>query len=275
MSYSLTWLPKVLLDAGLKVAEVPGWETRGLGDVGTTAGVLCHHTAGRKQGNMPALRTLIDGRADLSGPLSQLGLGRDGTYYVIAAGKAQHAGTGSWRGARLGNLSFIGIEAENTGLADDPWPEVQLDAYRRGVAAILRHCGLGAERCAGHKEFALPRGRKRDPSFDMDAFHASVAAILGGTGTVRPPIPVLEPGGSNGRAPRPTLRRGAVDALVRAIQPLVGAAATGVFDAGTEAKVRHFQRQGGLVPDGIVGPKTWAALDARAAMAASVESPGS
>ena len=46
MAFSLTWLPKVLLDAGLRVAEQPGWRTRGRGDVGVIKGVICHHTAG-------------------------------------------------------------------------------------------------------------------------------------------------------------------------------------------------------------------------------------
>jgi hypothetical protein len=43
MAFSLTWLPQVLLNAGLKVAEQPGWRTRGRGDVGTIKGVICHH----------------------------------------------------------------------------------------------------------------------------------------------------------------------------------------------------------------------------------------
>ena len=87
----LTWLPDVLKAAGLKVATVPGWENRGR-DVGPIVGVLCHHTVGPKNGNMPSLNTLINGRPDLPGPLAQLGLGRDGTYFVIAAGRANHAG---------------------------------------------------------------------------------------------------------------------------------------------------------------------------------------
>ena len=29
MTFSLIWLPQVLENAGLKVAEVPGWRTRG------------------------------------------------------------------------------------------------------------------------------------------------------------------------------------------------------------------------------------------------------
>src|SRR5262245_20741988 len=175
MIFSLTWLPGVLKEAGLKVATLDGWESCGRGDVGDIMGVICHHTAGPKNGNMPSLNTLINGRPDLQGPLSQLGLCRGGTYYVIAAGRCNHAGAGVWKDITTGNTSFIGIEAENTGTTDDVWPEVQLDALRRGVAAILKHLGRGAEFCCGHKEYALPTGRKSDPLFDMNAFRAAVA----------------------------------------------------------------------------------------------------
>jgi hypothetical protein len=37
-------------------------------------------------------------RPDLSGPLAQLCLGRDGAFYIIAAGRAYHAGAGNWQG---------------------------------------------------------------------------------------------------------------------------------------------------------------------------------
>src|SRR5690348_10467069 len=140
MAFSLTWLPEVLEDAGLKVAEQPGWRTRGHGDIGQVRGVICHHTAGPAKGNMPSLRVVTEGRPDLSGPLAQLCLGRDGTFFVVAAGRAFHAGAGMWHGISSGNTSFIGIEAENTGLGE-PWPDVQMDAYRRGVAAILKKVG--------------------------------------------------------------------------------------------------------------------------------------
>jgi hypothetical protein len=95
VKFSLTWLPQVLMDAGLKVATVDGWDERGRDDVDRIYGVMCHHTAGAKAGNMPSLRTIIDGRPDLPGPLAQLGLGRDGTYYGIAAGGCNHAGNGA------------------------------------------------------------------------------------------------------------------------------------------------------------------------------------
>ena len=269
MAFSLIWLPQVLKDAGLKVATDPGWEDRGHGDVSSIVGVICHHTAGPKSGNMPSLRTLVNGRPAspgspaLPGPLAQLGLGRDGSYIVIAAGKCFHAGTGSWKGVTTGNSSFIGIEAENTGHPDDsPWPEVQMDAYRRGVAAILQKIRRPVEFCAGHKEYALPPRRKTDPDFDMNAFRSGVAAILAGTATPPTLIPAVEPAPQPGNsAARPTLRRPATGDLVKQIQTKLGIEPDGSFGAKTEAAVRAFQRDHGLVPDGIVGPKTWVALD--------------
>jgi N-acetyl-anhydromuramyl-L-alanine amidase AmpD len=258
MAFALTWLPEVLEDAGLKVAEQPGWRTRGRGDVGTIRGVICHHTAGPLTGNMPSLDLVTNGRADLGGPLAQLCLGRDGTYFVVAAGRANHAGAGNWQGIATGNSSFIGIEAENTGLTSgpkaEPWPEVQMDAYRRGVAAILKKIGADPIMCCGHREYALPAGRKPDPTFDMPAFRAAVGAIMGGTA----PAPVLIPAVDSSN--RPTLRRGARGDLVKEIQTRAGIAADGIFGADTEAAVRRFQRDRGMVPDGIVGPKTWAVL---------------
>jgi hypothetical protein len=267
MVYSLAWLPDALLGAGLKVAPVDGWEIRGRGDVGRTLGILCHHTAGPKNGNMPSLDTIIHGRPDLNGPLAQLGLGRDGTFYVIAAGRCNHAGEGAWRGLDTGNTNFIGIEAENTGLPDDtPWPAIQVDAYQRGVAAILKHAGLGPEWCAGHREYAPHR--KTDPTLNMDNFRATVGNILLGKAPQPSLIPAAEPASQPGAAPgRPTLRRGAQGDLVKTLQRELNLSSDGNFGGQTEAAVRNFQRAHNMVPDGIIGPKTWLALDAAAAQA--------
>jgi peptidoglycan hydrolase-like protein with peptidoglycan-binding domain len=258
MPFSLTWLPDVLENAGLKVAVQPGWETRGHGDVGTIQGVICHHTAGPKSGNMPSLGVVTNGRPDLAGPLAQLCLGRDGTYFVVAAGKCFHAGAGNWQGHTAGNTNFVGIEAENTGHASgpnaDPWPDVQMDAYRRGVATILTRIGANALMCCGHKEYALPLGRKDDPTFDMAAFRSQVALIMHGFAPAAPMIPASDGGG------RPTLRRGDNNPLVASVRTRIGLTASNIFDAATEATLRQFQRDHALVPDGIVGPRTWATL---------------
>jgi len=205
---------------------------------------------------MPTLNLLIAGRSDLAGPLSQLGLGRDGTYYIVAAGRCYHAGAGSFKGITAGNSSFIGIEAENTGGSDDrPWPGVQMDAYHRGVAAILKHIGKGAEFCAGHKEYALPKGRKTDPSFDMETFRAAVSAILQNTTAGQTAAPVQP-------VAKATLRHGSDNdaALVKIVQAKVGVPADGVFGPNTLAAVRAFQAANNVEADGIVGPKTWALI---------------
>ncbi|MFL5384987.1 MAG: N-acetylmuramoyl-L-alanine amidase [Longimicrobiaceae bacterium] len=266
MTFSLTWLPDVLKAAGLRVATVPGWEKRGRREMGAVLGVICHHTGDKGNGNMPSLDTLIQGRSDLPGPLAQLGLGRDGTYYVIAAGACNHAGEGHWMGLVNGNGNFIGIEAENHGVETDRWPEKQLEAYHQGVAAILKHVGRGAEFCVGHKEWAKDRPKKRrkpDPhTLKMDEFRAKVAARLNAGVPALAPIPGQEPASPAGGPQRPTLRRGDDHALVVTIQRTLGITATSThFGPITEAKVREFQRKHAMVPDGIVGPKTWMAID--------------
>jgi peptidoglycan hydrolase-like protein with peptidoglycan-binding domain len=268
MAFSLTWLPDVLKAAGLKVAEVDGWQSRGRGDVGQIFGVICHHTGVNNPNklNMPTLHSLRDGRKAgpklkaLPGPLAQLGLARDGTYFIVAAGKAIHAGEGSFKGVS-GNSRFIGIEAENAGTpADFPWPDVQLKAYHQGVAAILKQLGKDATFCAGHKEYAPHR--KDDPDLDMNSFRSAVADILSGAAPPPTLIPAVEPVPAAGAAAvRPTLRRPMKSELVGQVQGKVGVPADGTFGPKTEAAVRAFQRNHGLVPDGIVGPKTWAALD--------------
>lgn len=259
MSPRLLWLPEVLDGAGLKVAPQPGWQTRGTDSMGPIRGVICHYTGTPDRTRvMPTLDLLIKGRSDLPGPLSQLGLGRDGTYFIIASGRANHAGRGAWNGIESGNTSFIGIEAENSGRRDDAWPAVQIDAYHRGVAAILAFVGRTAASCCGHREWALPSGRKTDPSFDMDDFRRSVAAILAGTAPPPSLVPRVEPTGQR----RPTLRRGDSGEHVQALQRKLGINPPGPFGPKTEAAVREFQRGRGMVPDGIVGPKTWVALDA-------------
>lgn len=174
MTYSLIWLPDVLQAAGLSVVTVDGWADRGRGEMGVVQGVMCHHTANHRSGDMPSLDTLILGRDNLPGPLAQLGLGRDGTYYVVAAGRCNHAGVGAFRGSAEGNNRFIGIEAEHSGRPSDPWPKAQYSAYVTGVAAILKQLRSGVEYCVAHKEFALPAGRKVDPCFDMNRFRRQV-----------------------------------------------------------------------------------------------------
>lgn len=165
----LTWLADVLRGAGLTVVEHDGWQDRGK-DLREVLGVVWHHTAsGPAWSDDRVAGLLINGRPDLPGPLCQLGLDRTGRYHLIAAGKGNHNGYGTW-----GNQS-IGIEAYNDGVGE-PWPEAQVRAYCVGTAAILRHLGYGTDRVRGHKE--TDPDRKIDPTLDMDHMRDLVAAEL-------------------------------------------------------------------------------------------------
>lgn len=167
----LTGLADVARSAGLTVVEVPGWKTRGHGPMTDVRTIICHHTAGPSSGNYPSLNVVKNGRPGLDGPLVQLGLGRDGTVYVIAAGLCWHAGQS--RDPSYTNSHSIGIEAEATGR--DAWPNVQMDAYARLCRALADHYKVPYSRVLGHKETCAPKGRKPDPNFDMNTFRNRVA----------------------------------------------------------------------------------------------------
>jgi murein L,D-transpeptidase YcbB/YkuD len=47
---------------------------------------------------------------------------------------------------------------------------------------------------------------------------------------------------------------------VKELQEFLEIGADGIFGVGTEAVVRSWQSNNGLVADGIVGPKTWDAM---------------
>lgn len=251
-----TWLADVLRAAGCTVVEAPGWKAAGVGSLATVSGVILHHTAGPTTGNSPSLSLVQNGRPGLAGPLSQLFLARDGTFHVLAAGRANHAGRGEWNGITAGNSRMIGIEAENAGTGKDPWPDVQMEAYVNGVAAILRHINAGSGMACGHKEYALPRGRKIDPTFDMDDFRAEVAeAIEFG----RKPL-VAQPRPEDPQ--KAMLKRGDKGPSVKDLQFYLKIRRDGDFGPATEKAVRAFQKAKGLKVDGLVGPATWKLLQA-------------
>lgn len=184
----MTWLADVLKAGGLKVAEAPGWKTRGKDGVEVVNGkrrdntmrprvVIAHHTATNiKTSNSIVEKLLIGGRSDLPGPLCHLGLRRDGVYVVIASGKANHAGAGSWADANE-SVEAIGIEAYNSGLGET-WPQVQLDAYDQGSAVLLSHIGKTQMAFCGHREWATPPGRKPDPKgIDLPAMRSRIQVL--------------------------------------------------------------------------------------------------
>ncbi|MFI1111257.1 N-acetylmuramoyl-L-alanine amidase [Streptomyces physcomitrii] len=178
---------------GVAPVEREGWRTHNRNEAGPWGGVngvLIHHTAGRD-----SLDLVWDGRSDLPGPLAHTHLAKNGTATMTGNGRANHAGRAARNafdavvaessthpapsaasGTVDGNQHFYGIEIENLGDGDDPYPGAQYDKAVRWAAAICRAHGWTQHSVVGHKETSVEG--KIDPSFSMNSFRAKVADRL-------------------------------------------------------------------------------------------------
>ena len=262
MAYALAArLERAVKNAGVKYKKVSGWASRGHGTMGSIQSVICHHTAGPKSGNSPSLNVVAYGRPGLSGPLAQLFLARDGTVYLVAAGVSYHAGRVS--SSRYANSHAIGIEAEATGL--DSWPAHQINEYAKLCKALIKEFGLSTSRVRGHKEVAVPRGRKPDPNFSMSDFRKKVGGAKGG---------VSSGGGTSGGSSRSykSVSYGTTlgkydkgdpvkdwqDFLKGQGYDLGKGGVDGYFGDSTVSATKKYQKKVGVKVDGMAGKDTWA-----------------
>lgn len=248
----LTQLAAVARRTGHPVIECPGWKTRGHGPQPAVHGIVCHHTAGRDD-----LHIVRDGRPGLTGPLSQFWLRRDGTIFVVAAGRCWHNAPST--STHHMNSTSLGIEAENNGR--EPWPAVQLDAYRKLCAELCRAFKLPASRVKAHRE--VNTGKVDPHSIDMAAFRADVAQLLDG----RPPaskspleelvenLPTLKPGSTHRHVK--TMR---ALLFARGYEPVnLHSTTYSKDDADLIAKVNAFKAANKLADDGVWGEGAWKA----------------
>jgi hypothetical protein len=163
---------------GKSVIVSPGWQSRGHGGLRVVEVVVGHHTATPESapGDYPSLNVVRNGRAGLSGPLAQYGLGRSGNIYVIAAGVSHHAGASAYAGFVDLNDESLGIEAEDSG--DGRWTADALFMYPRLVGACLLFMRRDFNRYASHRTVAVPRGRKPDPAGISDDWMRQQAAVF-------------------------------------------------------------------------------------------------
>ena len=279
---------------GLPVVEINGWQTRGSNSF-NPRGSVDHHTAGSSHGNAPSLNICINGRAGLSGPLCNILIGRDNTCYVIAAGRANHAGRGGWNGLS-GNTSVYGIERENTGYATgpraEPWRPDQHMVACAAHAALLD--GKNFDNLCRHAEWT---SRKIDThsvkgedlrNLTRAVYMKHVEALQGGPKPVTPKPskpapskPAPAPGKmtpaqfltnvANAAKAKATLRRGVRNVgAIKELQHLLNRqmdnalVADGRFGLKTENVLRMYQASRNLTSDGIAGYNTWAHLIAEA-----------
>lgn len=283
------WLADELRAAGCSVVEFPGWKTRGRPrSVGpfTPRGVIWHHDASAK-GASPGAAAFIatQGRPaeGIPAPLSQLwvcmgcsGAHPVGTWHVLAAGRANHAGIGDgFRaiGRNMGTSLALGVETDNT--TGEKTPQAMLDSLNVGTAAIMKR--LRSDPTAwlcGHKEYA--KGRKIDPDdVDMAAARLDVKAIIDGPAKPkkRPPVhrdsKLMPFPGADHFTPRHRCTHGHVDKLkdwLNELDPNAPTLTGPTYTKATRARVLEFQKSDKRIKDqdGVPGPKTWALLQRKA-----------
>ncbi|GHI95020.1 N-acetylmuramoyl-L-alanine amidase [Streptomyces olivaceus] len=180
---------EALKKEGLTVVEVGDWQDHNRndkGDWGPVHGVMIHHTV--TSGSERTVDICRKGHANLPGPLCHGVITKDGKVHLVGYGRANHAGLGDDDVLRAviaekglpgdnetnadGNRHFYGFECENLGDGDDPWPDEQLEAIERAVAAVCRHHGWNERSVVGHLEW---QPGKVDPrGFTMDSMRERV-----------------------------------------------------------------------------------------------------
>jgi N-acetylmuramoyl-L-alanine amidase-like protein len=174
---ALDWMADALRGAGLTVVEYAGWRSRAASGSFTPRAVIWHHDAsapGPSAGIPDMIAT--QGNSSTPPPLSQIWVDTNGAWWLLASGRANHAGIGSGWGvvpANAGNQYAIGIETDHT--TGENWPAAQVASLRLGTKVLLASMGASpANALCGHKEYAP--GRKIDPDgMDMNIERQLVA----------------------------------------------------------------------------------------------------
>lgn len=152
---------RLLRAAGYRVIFMPGWTTRGKGDM-HVRGLVNHHDASTEaSGDEGALRVVMYGRDGLRNSLSAFTVARySGTIRVIAAGRSWHAGYGRWAGYDDMNTYFAGDEAAGT--TGEAWTAKSLQAQLALNVAIC----LVFDVAPG----LLPEHKNCDPNRKVDRY---------------------------------------------------------------------------------------------------------
>jgi len=158
----------------------PNQDGRGKSKIDT---IVLHHTAGAG--------TARDVGKQFQNPKAQVS-----SHYVVDKeglivqpvedeARAWHAGKSEFKGRKDVNDFSIGIEMVNKGDGKDPFTDKQYQALGRLVAYLQDEYDIPRDRITGHKDVALPRGRKTDPAanFSYDRLDKEIARAKGKGGS--------------------------------------------------------------------------------------------
>jgi N-acetylmuramoyl-L-alanine amidase len=144
-------------------APSPNFDDRKGMDIDT---IIIHHTASNN--GAADLAHLRDPKAEVS---AHYMLDRDGKIYQLVGDqkRAWHAGKAELHGVPTDvNGRSIGIEIVNDGSGKTPFTEAQYKSLTQLVGYLKQEYKVPMNNVLGHKDVAVPKGRKSDPASNFD-----------------------------------------------------------------------------------------------------------
>lgn len=154
---------KVFTKPPVVQAPSPNYNSRNGADIDA---IVLHHTASNNgAGDIAWLR---NPKSQVS---AQYVLDRDGTIYQLVGDekRAWHAGESALNGVPTDvNGRSIGIEIVNDGSGKTPFTEAQYKSLGQLVGYLKQRYDVPMKNIVGHKDVAVPHGRKNDPAPNFD-----------------------------------------------------------------------------------------------------------
>ena len=240
-------------------------------------GQTCEESAGFRTTEEFASGKEYNGRKDLGNTQPGDGPRFKGRGLLQLTGRANYADYGKALGVDLVNNPTLAAQpALSLKIACEYWKRrnINADCDRDDAQAVTRKVNGGlnglSERIAFTQKAKTAVARLQAVQLSGAAPAVTAPAVAAPAGAAPADAPGAAPAGGT----RQVLARGSQGDTVIQLQNLLrdldfAVAVDGDFGPGTEVAVTRFQSENKLTADGIVGPQTWAALDAAKAKAGS------
>ena len=258
---------KIIAEAGaVLAATLESYDITSRLRIAHFLGQTCEESAGYRTTEEFASGREYEGRQDLGNTQKGDGPRYKGRGLLQLTGRANYADYGKALAVDLVNNPTLAAQpALSLKIACEYWKrhDINADCDRDDAQAVTRKVNGGLNGLSDRIAFTQ---KAKTAVARLQAVQLSGAASGGAAAPGAASGGAAAAGAATGQT-RPVLARGSQGDAVVQLQNLLrdenfAVAVDGDFGPGTEVAATRFQSENGLTADGIVGPQTWAALDA-------------
>jgi len=258
---------KIIAEAGaVLAATLESYDITSRLRIAHFLGQTCEESAGYRTTEEFASGREYEGRQDLGNTQRGDGPRYKGRGLLQLTGRANYADYGKALAVDLVNNPTLAAQpALSLKIACEYWKrhDINADCDRDDAQAVTRKVNGGLNGLSDRIAFTQ---KAKTAVARLQAVQLSGAASGGAAAPGAASGGAAAAGAATGQT-RPVLARGSQGDAVVQLQNLLrdenfAVAVDGDFGPGTEVAATRFQSENGLTADGIVGPQTWAALDA-------------